>query len=141
LFYPQHLPHAVTLARALPELPMVIDHLAKPPIRSHQIRQWRESLRAAARFPNLFCKLSGMITEADWQRWQAEDLQPYVDAALEAFGPNRCMFGSDWPVCELAGSYAQVVSALETCLGCLTPDEQNAIWSETARRFYHLERG
>ncbi len=102
LFFTQHLKHAATLAGLLPDLPMVIDHLSKPKIKARITEGWADDLKKAARYPNVFCKLSGMVTEADWQHWKPADLKPYVETALEAFGPERCMFGSDWPVCELA---------------------------------------
>lgn len=139
LFYPRHLKHAATLARELPDLPMVIDHLGKPPIRLASMEGWIDDFRAAARFPNLFCKLSGMITEADHRKWKPADLKPYVDTALEAFGPDRCLFGSDWPVCELAGSYEEVHTGLVAALGPLEDSERDAIFGGTARRFYKLE--
>lgn len=139
LFYVKHLHHASTLARELPNLPMVIDHLAKPRIKDAAMSDWLENFRAAAQFPNVYCKLSGMVTEADWQNWTATDLKPYVEAALEYFGPNRCMYGSDWPVCELAGSYEQVYNALVDVLGPISESERDAIFSETASRFYNLK--
>lgn len=139
LFYVKHLHHAVSLARELPELPMVIDHLSKPHIKDGRLDDWIDNFRQAAQFPNIFCKLSGMVTEADWQSWQPADLKPYVETALEAFGPRRCMFGSDWPVCELAGSYQQVHSALVDTLGPLSPAETAAIFGGTAAHFYKLE--
>lgn len=136
LFYTKHLPHAATLGRLLPELPMVIDHLSKPQIRDRRMDNWRAPLRAAAAFPNIHCKLSGLITEADWKHWKPADLKPYVQEALEAFGPDRCMFGSDWPVCELAGSYQRVVDALNEALGPISPSERAQIFGRTAERFY-----
>ena len=139
LFYVKHLKHAVTLARELPELPMVIDHLAKPRIKDGATEDWIDNFRAAAQFPNVFCKLSGMITEADWQNWKPADLKPYVETALDDFGPDRCMFGSDWPVCELAGSYQQVHSALVEALGPIGESESAAIFGQTAAAFYGLE--
>lgn len=139
LFYTQHLKHAVTLANQLPELPMVVDHLAKPRIKAGEIKQWQRDLRNAAAFPNVFCKLSGMVTEADWQNWKLADLKPYVDTALESFGPERCMFGSDWPVCELAGTYEQVITALKNALGAITTAESARIFGGTAAEFYRLK--
>lgn len=139
LFFTQHLRHAVTLGRAFPELPMVIDHLSKPKIAAQTITGWKQDLQAAAQFPNIHCKLSGMITEADWQHWKPADLKPYVEIALEAFGPERCMYGSDWPVCELAGTYQQVFDALRDVLGELSPTESECIYSTTATRFYGLK--
>ncbi len=138
LFYVKHLRHVPTLAQALPTLPMVIDHLAKPGIKEHRLDDWLSHFREAAAYPNIGCKLSGLITEADWRRWTAEDLKPYVQAALELFGPDRLMFGSDWPVCELAGTYEQVRQALVDALGPLSETERGAIFGGTASRFYNL---
>lgn len=138
LFFVRHLKHAVTLARELPELPMVIDHLAKPLIKDGIVVGWAEDLKTAARFPNLYCKLSGMVTEADWKQWKPADLKPFVETALEAFGPQRCMYGSDWPVCEQAGAYEQVYSALAEILEPLSDSEKQAIFGGTAARFYNL---
>lgn len=138
LFYVKHLHHAATLAEQLPNLPMVIDHLAKPHIRDGRMDDWLPEFQSAARYPNIFCKLSGMITEADWQSWTARDLQPYVEAALEAFGPERLMFGSDWPVCELAGSYSGVLAALDQTLGSISEGDRQMIFGETAKQFYRL---
>ena len=138
LFYVKHLHHVPGLVRHLPDLPMVIDHLSKPHIKQQRLNDWLPHFRAAAKFPNVYCKLSGMITEADWQQWTANDLRPYVQAALELFGPERLMFGSDWPVCELAGSYEQVFEALNQALGPLNAHERKAIFGATASRFYRL---
>ncbi|MEZ5942059.1 MAG: amidohydrolase family protein [Planctomycetaceae bacterium] len=138
LFYVKHLHHAAPLGRQFPDLPMVIDHISKPEIKLGNIDNWAPHLRAAAECPNIYCKLSGMITEADWEDWTAADLQPYIDIALEAFGPNRLMYGSDWPVCELAGSYEQVFRALEECLGSLSETERERIFGGTAIEFYDL---
>ncbi len=138
LFFVKHLRHAVTLAEALPDLPMVIDHLAKPEIASGRMENWRDHFIAAADYPNIYCKLSGMVTEADWHQWQAEDLQPYVELALECFGPSRLMFGSDWPVCELAGRYGEVVTVLRELLAGLSVTEQDQVFGRTAEQFYRL---
>lgn len=138
LFFVRHLPHATTLARTLPELPIVLDHLAKPRIKEGVMDGWIEPFREAGRFDNIYCKLSGMITEADWNNWKPADLKPYVETALEVFGSERCLFGSDWPVCELAGSYEQVHSALTEILGPLSDSEKERIFGGTAREFYRL---
>ena len=140
LFYVKHLRHVPTLASQLPTLPMVIDHLAKPRIKDRRTDDWLPHLQTAATFPNVYCKLSGMITEADWRHWTPADLKPYVQTALEAFGPERCMFGSDWPVCELAGTYQQVYDALLEALGPISAEEHRQIFGGTAARFYGLER-
>jgi L-fuconolactonase len=138
LFFVKHLKHAQTLGEALPNLPMVIDHLAKPEIKDGRIDNWEANFRAAARFPNIYCKISGMVTEADWKHWKAEDLMPYIEIALEAFGPERCMYGSDWPVCELAGSYERVVGAAREVFGSLSQTEQELIFGGTAQKFYGI---
>lgn len=138
LFYVKHLKHAARLALSLPNLPMVIDHLAKPDIADGKMDGWRENLQTAARHENVYCKLSGLVTEADWNEWKPADLRPYVETALDAFGPARCMFGSDWPVCELAASYRQVHDALREILGQLGASEIEQIFGGTARRFYQL---
>ena len=139
LFYARHLRHAATLAQMLPDLPMVIDHVSKPRIKAGGIADWARDLQAAAAYPNVYCKLSGMITEADWQKWSVADLKPYVYTALEAFGADRCMFGSDWPVCELAGSYLQVKDALFEALGPISDAERAQIFGQTAISFYGLD--
>jgi len=138
LFYVKHLRHVPTLASQLPDLPMVIDHLAKPEIKSHRTENWLPDFRAAAKFANVYCKLSGMVTEADWEHWTANDLKPYVQSALDLFGPERLMFGSDWPVCELAGSYEQVYHALVEALGPISEAERDRIFGGTATAFYGL---
>ena len=138
LFYVKHLRHVPRLASTLPDLPMVIDHLAKPRIKDHVLDDWEPDFRAAGAFPNVFCKVSGLVTEADWRHWTVDDLKPYVQKALEVFGPDRLMFGSDWPVCELAGSYEQVYSAAVEAFGPLSASERAAIFGGTAARFYSL---
>ena len=138
LFFAKHLHHAKTLGELLPNLPMVIDHISKPDIKAGNIDNWKDNLQAAAKFPNIFCKLSGMVTEADWHNWKPQDLKPYVEIALEAFGPSRCMFGSDWPVSTLAGSYKQVFDALCEVLGPISDDERDQVFEKTAMEFYRL---
>ena len=138
LLYVKHLRHVPALARAFPDLPMVIDHLAKPRIKDHSTDDWLPAFREAASFPNVSCKLSGMVTEADWLRWTSDDLEPYVQEALENFGPDRLMFGSDWPVCELAATYGQVRQALVDALGPISESERASIFGGTAVRFYGL---
>ncbi len=140
LFHVRHLRHAATLAREFPNLPLVIDHLAKPRIKDRLIDDWRRDLREAALYPNVYCKLSGLITEADWQHWTPADLTPYVRTALDCFGPERCMFGSDWPVCLLAGSYDRVLAALAEALGQLSAGDRAHIFGGTAAAFYGLAR-
>jgi len=137
----EHLHHVPTLAQALPALRMVIDHLAKPHIRSGRLEGWADLIRRAASFPNVFCKLSGMVTEADHRSWNVEQLRPYVQTVLDLFGPDRLMFGSDWPVCELAASYGRVHRSARELLGALSESENAAIFGGTATRFYNLPAG
>jgi L-fuconolactonase len=139
LFYHQHLRHAVTVARAFPELRLVIDHLSKPRIREGVLEPWRSELRAAAAYPNVYCKLSGMVTEADWSKWTVANLRPYIMTAVEAFGPARCMYGSDWPVCELAADYGEVWRSLREVLSELSSAETAQIFGGTAAEFYGLK--
>ena len=129
---------ALDTVRAHPELTFVVDHLGKPPIDSGALEPWARGIRLLARERNVIAKLSGLVTVADHDAWQIGDLRPYVDLALAAFGPSRLMFGSDWPLCLLATSYAGVVAAVEALLADLTIDEQREIWSATACRIYSL---
>lgn len=135
---PEQFDAALDAARAHPEMIFVVDHLGKPPIDSGALAPWAHGLRRLAGEPNVSAKLSGLVTVADLDRWQVSDLRPYVDVALEAFGPSRLMFGSDWPVCLLAATYDEVVRAIETLLADLTVEERRDIWSATARRVYSL---
>jgi L-fuconolactonase len=138
LVYPQQLPAAIEIARLLPEQPFVLDHLAKPQIKAGDIEEWRRDIRALAGRPNVCCKVSGLVTEAAWKRWQRADFAPYLEAVLEAFGPERLMFGSDWPVCLLSAEYREVVGIVEDLFARLTPGERSAVWGGTAARFYGL---
>jgi len=110
-------------------------------IKDQKVDDWVGNFRAAAKFPNMFCKLSGMITEADWKNWKPAHLKPYVQEALASFGPDRLMFGSDWPVSNLAGSYQQLFDALGEALGPISETERNKIFGETAIEFYGLKVG
>ncbi|MGP8304453.1 amidohydrolase family protein [Streptomyces inhibens] len=132
------LPAAIQAAAAVPELTFVLDHLGKPPISSNVVEPWSAGLRRFAALPNTVCKLSGMATEADWESWTVDDLRPYADLALEAFGPHRLMFGSDWPVCTLAASCTDVVAYTRALTAALGESEQSAVWSGTAARVYRV---
>lgn len=134
----RELPAAVGAVRQLPQVRFVIDHLAKPPIRGGDINAWERGMRALADQPNVQCKLSGMVTEADWATWRPAELRPFVQHVLEWFGPERCLFGSDWPVCLLAASYDQVIDALSVSLEGLGSEEMARIMGENARRLYRL---
>jgi L-fucono-1,5-lactonase len=132
-----HLPAALETVQALPELSFVVDHISKPVI-GGDLEPWAAGIRALAAQPNVTCKLSGMVTEASWTDWKVSDLQPYADVVLDAFGPDRVMFGSDWPVCLLAASYAEVVQAAEELTASLTSKERESVFGNTARRVYGL---
>jgi L-fuconolactonase len=138
LLFPRHLPRAVRLVEAFPEQPFVLDHIAKPLIRDRVVSPWREHLRQLAAFPNVSCKVSGMVTEADWQQWRADDIRPYLDIVLESFGASRLMIGSDWPVCTLAADYAATMAVVIDFVQRLSDDEQAAILGGTAARVYGL---
>ncbi|MCG6987158.1 MAG: amidohydrolase family protein [Gemmatimonadetes bacterium] len=141
LVYERQLPAAITLAERLPDQPMVLDHLGKPRIAAGVLEPWATHLRELARHPNVCCKVSGMVTEADWVHWRPDDLRPYLDVAFEAFGPDRLMFGSDWPVCLVAGGYARVLEVVEAYAGAFSPDERSALFGGNAARFYGLDAG
>ena len=129
---------AARAAVAVPDLQFVLDHLGKPPIASGRTEPWAQDLRALAALPNTSAKLSGLVTEADWHRWQVADLRPYAEVALDAFGPARLMFGSDWPVCTLAASYPDVLAAAGDLTGQLSPAEREVLFAGTATSVYGL---
>ena len=139
LVYPRQLPAALELAAKLPQQAFVLDHIAKPPVRSGEMGAWREHIRALAQNPNVYCKVSGLVTEADWKRWRPADFQPYLDVVVEAFGPARLMFGSDWPVCLLAASYGQVKDLIVSYARQLDRAAQDKIMGENAARFYGVK--
>jgi L-fuconolactonase len=140
LLVPRHLAVACQIVERLPDQPFVLDHIAKPFIKDRRLEPWATDLRRLAAFPNVCCKVSGMVTEADWQRWQALDFRPYLDIVFDAFGPGRIMFGSDWPVCTVAGSYLEVGGILCDYVQALSTEEQADVWGRTAVRFYTLEQ-
>ncbi len=139
LVYPRQLPAAVELVARLPEQPFILDHLGKPEIRTGNRSGWRAQIRELASRPNVSCKLSGIVTEADWHKWTPEDCRPYLDAVFEAFGPERLIFGSDWPVCLLAATYTRVVDLIRDYIAQCSPAEQDAIMGLNALRFYRLK--
>lgn len=132
------MPDVIQLVRLCPETRFILDHLGKPGIRGHMLDPWREHIRELASCPNVMCKLSGMVTEADHQQWVVEDLAPYVAHILDAFGEDRVLFGSDWPVMLLATTYPRWVQVLDDLTAYLTPAAKRKLWSENARRCYRL---
>ncbi|TWP51109.1 amidohydrolase family protein [Lentzea tibetensis] len=138
LTLPHQLPAARRTVAALPNVQFVLDHCSKPPIASGAVDEWAELVRSLAEHENVTCKLSGLVTEADWASWKVDDLRPYFEVVLDAFGPSRLMFGSDWPVCLLAASYGEVVDAASTLTAELSAAERDEIFSGTATRVYGL---
>ena len=141
LLYPQQLPAAAEFVGRFPEQPFVLDHLAKPRIKAGELDPWRRDLKALAAHGNVLCKLSGMVTEADWQGWKRADFTPYLEVALETFGPKRLMIGSDWPVCTLAAGYPDTIGIVREFLAPLAAAEREAIEGGNAARFYALPVG
>ncbi|KUN02911.1 amidohydrolase [Streptomyces yokosukanensis] len=135
---PRQLPACAEAAASLPRLTFVLDHLGKPPIASGAREPWATELRALAALPNTVCKLSGMVTEADPASWTVADLRPYADTVLEAFGPDRVMVGSDWPVCTMAATYADVLHTADELTAGLGAAERTAVHEGTATRVYDL---
>jgi len=138
LVHTRHLPYARTVAETCPDLMLVVDHMAKPSIATHAISQWAGELKQLASFPNVHCKLSGLVTEANHASWNTDDLRPFVECAVELFGPERLMFGSDYPVCLLAATYDRVLESFQELLKDLDEDERSRIFSGNARKFYKL---
>jgi len=138
LIYPKHLPVIPNLIRYLNEQAFVIDHLAKPDIKNNLFSNWEDELKQIASFKNVYCKLSGMITEANLKSWRKEDIFPYMDKVFDFFGAERLMFGSDWPVCKLAGDYDVVCGLVDEYLSKLSIREQELDWGKNTEQFYKL---
>jgi len=136
LVFPKQLPAACKIAGRFPNQRFVLDHIAKPAITERRLEPWAEQIRELARRQNVFCKLSGLVTEADHQRWRESDLLPYLDVVAEAFSPARLMIGSDWPVCLLAASYERTMNVVLTWAKQLSPAEQAGILGDNCARFY-----
>ncbi|MDA8746182.1 amidohydrolase family protein [Rubripirellula amarantea] len=138
LLFEHQLVEAIRFVDRHPSQSFVVDHIAKPQIKLNRIDPWRENIHELAKRDNVTCKISGMATEADYSDWTESQLQPYVETVLEAFGPKRLMFGSDWPVCLVAVGYRQWIDLVRECIAPLSSDEQVAILSGTATKIYHL---
>ena len=138
LVYPHQLRGALETVSRFPNGSFVIDHLAKPDIKHKSMEEWKALIGEFTIFPNVHCKLSGMVTEHDWKDWKKEDFYPYLDVMMDTFGENRLMFGSDWPVCLLAGSYNDVKGIMKSYLENFQIKTQSKIWSENAIKFYNL---
>jgi L-fuconolactonase len=139
LLHPRHLPIAVQLVQEFPQQRFVLDHIAKPLIADNVLEPWDRDTRALARFENVWCKVSGMVTEARWKQWKPEDFRPYLDVVFEAFGAERLMIGSDWPVCTLSASYNKTMGLVMEYAKNFTPQQQELVLGRNCARFYGLE--
>ena len=138
LLFPHQLPAAIELAQKLPEQKFVLDHLGKPAIRNGTLEAWKNNIKELAKSPNVFCKISGLVTEADWANWKPADFKPCLDTAFEAFGENRVMYGSDWPVCLLAGNYEKIFHLIDGCAQQLGTSGQSKLFGGNAANFYGI---
>jgi L-fuconolactonase len=139
LLYPRHLPVAVKLVEEFPEQRFLLDHIAKPRIADGVLEPWDIDIRELGSFENVWCKVSGMVTEAKWGRWAPEDFRPYLDVVFEAFGAERVMIGSDWPVCTLSGDYAATMGIVQSYISGMEACEQDRVLGENCARFYRVE--
>jgi L-fuconolactonase len=138
LIYPRQLQEAVQFVRQFPDQKFILDHMAKPLIRDRGLEPWKKYIASLASASNVYCKLSGMVTEADWETWEPADLLPYLDVVFNSFGSQRLLYGSDWPVCLLASTYAQQLAVVEDYINPLTSSEKLRIMGENAVQFYNL---
>jgi len=138
LIYPDQLKYAYKLAARFPNQKFVIDHIAKPYIKDGRIDGWKQDMQAIAQLPNVFCKISGMVTEADWKQWKPKDFIPYLDVVVEAFGTKRIMYGSDWPVCLVAASYKRMKGIVDQYFKSFSDAEKKAFYGANAIKFYNL---
>jgi L-fuconolactonase len=138
LIFPDQLKYIPKFAASFPEQKFVIDHIAKPDIKNRKIDDWKKDIETVAGLENVWCKISGMVTEADWKGWKKEDFTPYLDVITGAFGIDRIMFGSDWPVCLVAGGYGQMISLVKDYFASFSTDEQELFFGKNAAGFYRL---
>jgi L-fuconolactonase len=138
LIYTHQFPAAIELAGKFPDQPFVLDHLGKPPIKAKELEPWKQHIRTLAKNRNVYCKVSGMVTEADWKNWKPDDFRPYLDVLFETFSADRLMFGSDWPVCLLAGGYGDVLDLVADYAQKLKPLDKDKLFGLNAVRFYGL---
>jgi len=138
LIYARHLPVAIEFVKQFPRQRFVLDHMAKPPIKMKEIDLWADGIRRLSAFPNVYCKMSGLVTEADWQHWTRDDIAPYLEVVFDSFGPDRLMIGSDWPVCLVAASYAQATGLVKDYILKRAPDRASDVLGGNAQRFWRL---
>lgn len=139
LIFPDQLKYAAELAAAFPYQKFVIDHIAKPLIKTKEDGTWHEDIRAVAKHENVYCKISGMVTEADWEGWKKQDFRPYLDTVVEAFGTKRIMYGSDWPVCLVASNYSDMLDIVKEYFSKFSEDEQADFFGTNACTFYTIQ--
>jgi len=139
LIFPKHLTNAIKFVKQFPYQIFILDHIAKPFIKDKIFSPWKEDIAKLAKLPNVFCKLSGMTTEANWEQWNPLDIKPYLDIVFKAFGTNRLMIGSDWPVCTLTGRYLQIMGIVIDYIKTLSVSEQSQILGENAEKAYQLK--
>ena len=138
LILPKHLPYAIKFVKRFPNQSFIIDHLAKPNFKSADVSTWEKGIKEIATFKNVYCKISGMVTEAQWSNWKAEDFKYCLDVVVNNFGIDRLLFGSDWPVCLLAASYDQCCSIVENYFATFSKEDKDKIWGGNAVKCYHL---
>ena len=139
LIFARHIPNTIEFIENLPGVKLVIDHIGKPMIRNQEIKEWERGIREIAQCKDVYCKLSGMITEARWNSWNKEDIYPYMDVVFDAFGTERIMYGSDWPVCLLAGEYVKVHGLVNDYIALYYPETQDRIMGKNAMKFYNID--
>lgn len=139
LIRPRHYDSTLTCVEQNPEQPFVLDHMAKPAIRTREFDEWAAFIEKLAAYPNVSCKVSGLVTEADWKHWAVEDFKPYIQHVISSFGKHRIMFGTDWPVCLVAATYEQVMKIVETAIEGFSEEEREAFWGGNAARFYGIK--
>jgi L-fuconolactonase len=140
LLFPKHIPVALQLVKKFPDQPFVVDHIAKPLINKREFNPWKEDLKELAKYPNVYCKLSGMVTEAKWNDWQEDDFKQYMDIVTESFGTNRIMIGSDWPVCTLSGTYSSTMNIVIKYGNQFSKEISDAIFGGTCINFYKIDQ-
>lgn len=138
LIFHRQLPAAISLVKHFPNQKFVIDHIAKPDIKSGNMDSWKSGIEEIAKYENVSCKISGLVTEADWKNWKPEDLKSYLDVIFENFSIDKLMYGSDWPVLNVASNYHEVVKTLEDYIAKFSIEDQNKIWFKNANEFYKL---
>ncbi|WP_158827492.1 amidohydrolase family protein [Mucilaginibacter lacusdianchii] len=139
LIFPDQLQYTAQLVRQFPDQAFIIDHIAKPDIKNQTIDDWARDIQTVAQYQNVSCKVSGMVTEANWHQWQEKDFEPYLDVVFKAFGAGRLLYGSDWPVCMVAGGYGRMIELVKNYTTQLSAHEQDLFWGDNAARIYQID--